>query len=88
MARVYRYRGHLVEVIIGGDKQGHYRHCQLAIDHIPAMPFDVCEADFQAFNPQQRDEFLARQAIGLVEEHGDARAPRPFIPSEEERALA
>lgn len=74
-----RYQGHLVEIIEPGTKRGLYRRCQVAIDGIPAIPFEVFEADFIAFpNDNLRNAFLARQGMSLIESYGDARYPKPI----------
>lgn len=75
-----RYHGHFVEVIEPGTKVGQMRRCRVAIDGVPSIPFDVHEADFQNFpNNTLRTEFLARQAMGLIETYGDGRSPRPVM---------
>ena len=59
---------------------GQMRVCRVAIDSIPSIPFDVHEADFQSFpDSTLRNQFLARQAMGLIETFGDGRCPYPVM---------
>lgn len=75
-----RYRGHRIELIEPGTKQGQFRRCQVAVDGTPCVPFDVHEADFLSFrSDRERTEFLARQAMGLIDTYGDARHPKGII---------
>ncbi len=82
-----RYRGHNVEIIERGTKTGEYRRCQVAIDGIPCVPFDVHEADFLGFHDTaSRNAFLARQGMSLVDTYGDYR--RPQLPAAADSHLA
>ena len=75
---MFRYQHQKIEVISQGIHIGEYRRCQLAVDNIPCVPFDVHAADFLNFpSVDKRNEFLARQAMSLIETYGDARCPKP-----------
>lgn len=64
---------------------GEYRHCQVAIDGIPSIPFDVHEADFLGFASNEKlYQFLARQGMSLIERFGDARC-QPAYESSRDR---
>lgn len=75
-----KYHGHKVEVLEPGTKIGQMRRCRVAIDNVPSISFEVHEADFQNFpNDILRNQFLARQAMGLIESYGDGRMPRQVM---------
>lgn len=72
------YRGYSITIIERGTKHDEYWRCQVAVNGIPCIPFDVHDADFRAFSSsEQRNAFLARQGISMVEEYGDARFQKP-----------
>jgi hypothetical protein len=68
------YQGHSIVSIERGTKSGEYWRFQLAVDGVPCIPFDVHDADIRAFRNQELlEQFLARQAISLIENYGDSR---------------
>jgi hypothetical protein len=74
----FRYQGHVIEVVEPGTKAGQMRLVRVAVDGVLAVPFEVHEADFQRYpSAQLREQMLARQAMTLVENYGDARYLRP-----------
>lgn len=78
MQRSFRYQRQQVEIIEPGTKRGEWWQCQVAIDGIPSVPFDVHDADFRGFRTDElRNQFLARQAMSLIDSYGDGRQPRP-----------
>lgn len=48
--------------------------CQLAVDGRLSVPFSIHKADWLSYpNEEQRIQMLTRQAIGLLDQYGDAR---------------
>lgn len=69
-----RRQHHKVEYLTYGKKEGEWREVRMAIDGKVVMPFSVHEADWRAYrNEEERNAFLLRQGLGLLEDHGESR---------------